>query len=61
MKTMLVTTSAVALMATMSFALAQAPKGEEGQKEMSPPAMKEGCREGRSQGGRKKGNARQEG
>ena len=43
MKTILVTTSAVALLATMSLALAQAPKGEQGQKETSPPAVKEGA------------------
>ena len=42
MKTFLVATSAVALLATMSIALAQAPKGEGGQKEMSQPPMKEG-------------------
>jgi hypothetical protein len=38
----LATTSAVALVATMSLALAQAPKGEQGQKEMSAPTMKDG-------------------
>jgi hypothetical protein len=42
MKTVLVATSAFALIATMSIALAQAPKGEGGQKEMSQPPMKEG-------------------
>ena len=42
MKTFLVATSAIALLATMSIALAQAPKGEGGQKEMSQPPMKEG-------------------
>jgi hypothetical protein len=42
MKTFLVATSAVALVATMSIALAQTPKGEQGQKEMSQPPMKEG-------------------
>jgi hypothetical protein len=43
MKTYLVATSAFALLATMSIALAQAPKGEGGQKEMSQPPMKEGA------------------
>ena len=43
MKTILVTTSVVALLATMSIALAQTPKGEQGQKETSPPAVKEGA------------------
>ena len=43
MKTILVTTSVVALLATMSITQAQTPKGEQGQKEMSPPAMKEGA------------------
>jgi hypothetical protein len=42
MRTILVTTSAVALVATMSLALAQTSKGEQGQKEMSAPAMKGG-------------------
>jgi hypothetical protein len=42
MKTFHVATSAFALIATMSIALAQAPKGEGGQKEMSQPPMKEG-------------------
>ena len=42
MRTILATTSAVALVATMSLALAQTPKGEQGQKEMSAPAGKEG-------------------
>lgn len=42
MRTILVTTSAVALVATMSLALAQTPKGEQGQKEMSAPVMKDG-------------------
>jgi len=54
MKAMLVTTSAVALMATMSLALAQAPKGGEGQKEMSPPAMKEGGEKDAPKAGEKK-------
>ena len=40
---LLVTTSVVALLAIVSIALAQAPKGEQGQKEMSPPAVKEGA------------------
>ena len=43
MKTILVTMSVVALLATMSIALAQTPKGEQGQKEISPPAVKEGA------------------
>ena len=43
MKTILVTTSVVALLATMSIALAQTPKGDQGQKGMSPPAVKEGA------------------
>jgi hypothetical protein len=44
MKAILVTTSVVALLATMSIALAQTPKGDQGgQKEMSPPAVKEGA------------------
>ena len=42
MKTFLAVTSAAALMATMSIALAQTQKGEQGQKEMSQPSMKEG-------------------
>ena len=42
MKTILVTTSVVALLATISVSLAQAPKGDQGQKEISPPAVKEG-------------------
>ena len=42
MKTYLVATSAAALIATMSIALAQTPKGEQGQKELSQPSMKEG-------------------
>ena len=42
MKTFFVATSVVALIATMSIALAQTPKGEQGQKEMSQPPMKEG-------------------
>ena len=41
MKRLLATTSVVALVATMSLAIAQTPKGGEGQKEMSPPAAKE--------------------
>ena len=40
---LLVTTSVVALLAIMSIALAQTPKGEQGQKETSPPAVKEGA------------------
>ena len=42
MKTFLVATSAIALIATLSIAQAQAPKGDQGQKEMSQPPMKEG-------------------
>ena len=45
MKTYLIATSAVALIASMSIALAQAPKGEGGQKEMSQSPMKEGSAE----------------
>jgi hypothetical protein len=41
MKTLLITASAAALAATMSVALAQTPKGEGGQKEMSQPTSKE--------------------
>jgi hypothetical protein len=41
MKVLIATTSVVALVATMSLAIAQTPKGGEGQKEMSPPAAKE--------------------
>ena len=58
MKTILVTrTSAVALLATMSIALAQTPKGDQGQKG-DVPTGREGrcpCREGRYR--RKKGSA----
>jgi len=43
MKAILVTTSVAALLATMSIAVAQTQKGEQGQKEMSPPAVKEGA------------------
>ena len=57
MKTILVTTSAVALVATMSLALAQTPKGEQGQKEMSAPAMKEGGEKDAPKAGEKKGAA----
>ena len=45
MKTYLIAASAVALIATMSIALAQGPKGEGGQKEMSQPPMKESSAE----------------
>ena len=45
MKTYLIATSAVALIATMSIALAQGPKGEGGQKETAQPAVKEGSAE----------------
>jgi len=57
MRTILVTTSAVALVATMSLALAQTPKGEQGQKEMSAPAMKEGGEKDAPKAGEKKGAA----
>jgi hypothetical protein len=46
MKTYLIATSAVALLASMSIALAQGQKGEGTQREMSqPPAVKEGSAE----------------
>jgi hypothetical protein len=46
MKTYLIATSAVALVASMSIALAQGQKGEGTQREMSqPPAVKEGSAE----------------
>ena len=45
MKTYLIATSAVALIATMSIALAQSPKGEGGQREMSQSPTKEGSAE----------------
>ena len=54
MKTILVTTSVIALMASLSMALAQTPKGEQGQKEMSPPAMKEGAEKDAPKAGEKK-------
>jgi hypothetical protein len=54
MRTILATTSAVALVATMSFAFAQTPKGEQGQKEMSAPAVKEGGDKDAPKAGEKK-------
>jgi hypothetical protein len=54
MRPILATTSAVALVASMSLALAQTPKGEQGQKEMSAPAMKEGGDKGAPKTGEKK-------
>ena len=54
MKTLLLTTSAVALAATMTLAIAQTPKGEQGQKEMSAPAMKEGGEKDAPKAGEKK-------
>ena len=54
MRTILVTTSVAALVATMSLALAQTPKGDQGQKEMSAPAMKEGGEKDGQKAGEKK-------
>jgi len=42
MKALLVATSAIALIATIPIAQAQAPKGDQGQKEMSQPPTREG-------------------
>ena len=42
MKALFVATSAIALIATIPIAQAQAPKGEQGQKETSQPSAKEG-------------------